>query len=250
MSEKTVLWEALGKTDPAHTKQFKRSGGFSGTALKPQWVIKKLTEQFGPCGSGWGMGKPDFQVVNGENREVLVYCTVSGWYLEGTSSKEVWGVGGDKIVSYIKANDQYKRPERWESDDEAFKKAYTDALMNAFKFVGVGADIHMGQFDDNKYVQEVAQEFNEERKIAEAEKEPRKPVTINKTQLGKIQAEVDRTGTDPQNICKGYGVNSIAELSASQFAEAMAILRQRPSTKAASEQELNDSLPEFEGGKE
>src|SRR5438045_199339 len=30
----------------------------------------------------------------------------------------------------------------------------TDPLGNAFKFVGVAADIHMGQFDDSKYVQD------------------------------------------------------------------------------------------------
>lgn len=157
----TELWDALGKTDPKHTKSFKRAGGFSGTALKPQWAIRRLTEYFGPCGKGWAPEEPQFQVVPGHNGEVLVYCTVSAWYMDGANKCFVHGVGGDKIVSYIKANQQYNRPERWENDDEAFKKAFTDALMNAFKFVGIGADIHMGQFDDSKYVAAVAREFAE-----------------------------------------------------------------------------------------
>lgn len=157
----TALWDALGKTDPKHTKSFKRAGGFSGTALKPQWAIRRLTEQFGPCGKGWAPDMPTFQVVPGNNGEVLVYCMVSAWYMDGPNKCTVHGVGGDKIVTYIKANQQYNRPERWENDDEAFKKAFTDALMNAFKFVGVGADIHMGQFDDSKYVAAVAREFAE-----------------------------------------------------------------------------------------
>lgn len=152
-----AIWNALGKTDPAHTKQFKRSGGFSGTALKPIWVDKRITEQFGPVGIGWGVGEPRFQIVPGENKEVLVYCWVECWHTE--PSNTFWGVGGDKIVTYIKANAQYNRPERWENDDEAFKKAFTDAKGNAFKLTGVGADIHMGQFDDSKYVREVAREF-------------------------------------------------------------------------------------------
>lgn len=155
----TAIWDALCKTDPAHTKQFSRAGGFKGTALKPIWIVKRLTEQFGPVGIGWGVGKPDFQVVSGVNAEVLVYCTVRCWHT--TEDNAFYGVGGDKVVTHIKANPQYNRPERWENDDEAFKKAFTDAVNNAFKFLGVGADIHMGQFEDSKYLREVSEHFNQ-----------------------------------------------------------------------------------------
>lgn len=158
-AENTAIWDALAKTDPKHTKGFKRGGGFSGTAVKPMWCIRRMTEQFGPCGTGWGMSEPQFQVVPGHNSEVLVYCTVSIWYGDG---KTVYGVGGDKVVGYIKANPQYNRPERWENDDEAFKKSFTDALLNAMKHIGVAADIHMGLFDDNKYVNAMREEFADE----------------------------------------------------------------------------------------
>lgn len=153
------LWERLGKTDPSHTKGFTRGGGFKGTAIKPMWSYKRMTEEFGPCGTGWGIGEPSFQVVPGDNREVLVYCTASIWY--GEDRKIVYGVGGDKIVTHIKANTQYNRPERWENDDEAFKKAFTDAITNALKMIGVGADVHMGMFDDSKYVNTMREEFSE-----------------------------------------------------------------------------------------
>lgn len=159
MSENTKLWDILGRTDPKHTKSFTRGGGFKGTAIKPMFSYLRLTEQFGPCGTGWGVNEPSFQVVSGDNREVLVYCTVAGWYMLENERRMVFGVGGDKVVSYIKANEQYNRPERWENDDEAFKKAFTDALTNAFKLVGVGADVHMGLFDDSKYVNSMREEF-------------------------------------------------------------------------------------------
>ncbi len=161
MTDNLALWEKLGKTDPAHTKGFKRGGGFTGTAIKPMWSYKRMTEEFGPCGTGWGIGEPTFQVVNGDNREILVYCTASIWY--GEDRKTVYGVGGDKIVTHIKANTQYNRPERWENDDEAFKKAFTDAITNALKLIGVGADVHMGLFDDSKYVNTLKQEFSDEK---------------------------------------------------------------------------------------
>lgn len=161
------IWNTLGKTDPAHTKGFKRAGGFSGTAIKPIWAERLLTSAFGPCGEGWGNDDPVYTTMPGANNEVLVYCTVRAWYrLHGEDRAYLTGIGGDKVVKYVAANEKYDRPERWESDDEAFKKAFTDALMNAFKHIGLGADVHMGQFDDSKYVDQVDKEYRAEEKRA------------------------------------------------------------------------------------
>jgi len=151
MSEKTSLWDRLGKTDPNHTKGFKRAGGFSGTAIRPMWAIRRMTEEFGACGEGWGVNEPVFQVVPAGD-EVLVFCTVGMWH--GKRDAVVYGVGGDKCLTARKSGGAF-------ADDEAFKKAYTDALTNAMKLIGVGADVHMGLFDDSKYVAQMRQEFAE-----------------------------------------------------------------------------------------
>lgn len=160
------IWNALGKTDPAHTKPFTRGGGFRGTAVKPMWGYKIMTDYFGPCGNGWGTDKPEYQIVEADG-ELLVFCTVALWYAyNGEKYGPIYGIGGDKILA--KGKDGVR------SDDEAMKKAYTDALSNAMKFIGVAADVHMGQFDDNKYVREVAAEFEEQKKkevIAEVERQ-------------------------------------------------------------------------------
>lgn len=163
------LWSVLGRTNPNETKGFKRSGGFSGTAIKPMWVWQRLTEKFGPKGTGWGCEKPEFTITPGAGQEVLVYCTVEGWYTEGSGTCRVFGVGGDKVIATYS-----KGPT---SDDEAFKKAYTDALMNAFKFIGVGADVHMGRFDDNKYVQQMYEEFAPQEEKPQQGKQKPPPLT-------------------------------------------------------------------------
>lgn len=150
MTDNLKIWDALGKTDPAHTKGFKRGGGFSGTSIKPMWVLKRLTEQFGPAGIGWGVNEPKFETVHGVEGEVLVYCTVSAWH--GSKENVLWGVGGDKVIG--------KNKNGLFHDDEAFKKAFTDAVNNAFKSIGVAADIHMGLFDDDKYVAAMEREFS------------------------------------------------------------------------------------------
>lgn len=145
------IWSRLSKTDPAHTKGFKRAGGFSGTAIKPIWITQRLTEQFGPCGVGWGFERPEFQLVTVGN-ETLVYCTVTAWFMDGGKQHFIYGVGGDKVAA--------ARQSGVFTDDEAFKKAFTDALGNAFKFIGVAADVHMGLFEDSKYLAQITAEFN------------------------------------------------------------------------------------------
>lgn len=144
------LWDQLGKTDPNETKPI-TGGRFKGTAIKPMWINKRLTETFGPAGIGWGMDAPEFQIVHSQEGQVLVYCTVKTWYKENQLQHFVYGVGGDFAVKKDK-NGLFH-------DDEAFKKAYTDALNNAWKFIGVAADVHMGLFDDNKYVQDLKREI-------------------------------------------------------------------------------------------
>ncbi len=147
------IWDKLGKTAPEHTKKFSRAGGFKGTAIKPIYTERKMTEVFGPAGQGWGMGEPSFQVVNGNDGQVAVYCTVALWH--GARENIVYGVGGDMVV--------VKQSSGLRTDDEAFKKAFTDAVGNAMKHLGMSADVHMGLFDDSKYVQERAAEEAENR---------------------------------------------------------------------------------------
>lgn len=185
-----ALWEKLGRTDPAHTKTFKRGGGFAGTAIKPMWSYKRMTEEFGPCGQGWGVGEPSFQVVPGPDGEVLVYCTASIWY--GHEKALVFGVGGDKAVG--------KNKYGLNSDDEAFKKAFTDAITNALKMIGVGADVHMGLFDDSKYVNSMRDEFAEERPQSPSKKDARPVFTALVEDLRKLTSKEDirRWISDPE----------------------------------------------------
>jgi hypothetical protein len=143
------IWDKLKRVPPEHLKGFQRAGGFKGTAIKPMWTIHRMTEVFGPVGQAWGIDEPRFQVIPAGD-EILVYCTVSVWLMAANNFGPVGGrfcgVGGDKVRAMFNSGPK--------NDDEAFKKAYTDALTNALKMLGAGADVHMGLWDGNKYADE------------------------------------------------------------------------------------------------
>lgn len=155
MTDNLDIWNKLGRTNPEHTKKFTRGGGFKGTAIKPIYTDQKMTEVFGACGDGWGYSQPTFQLVPGSDGQTAVYCWLSIWYRKpnGERSEPVHGVGGDFAVKKFSSG--------LTTDDEAFKKAFTDALGNAMKHLGMSADVHMGLFDDNKYLAQVTREFAE-----------------------------------------------------------------------------------------
>jgi hypothetical protein len=135
-------WEALCETDRKATKPFDK-GRFKGTSTNPVWREWLLTQHFGPCGIGWGMNHPEFTLVPAGD-ELVVFCTVALWYSDqGDKAGYVYGVGGDKVVR-IEKNGPF-------ISDEAYKAAFTDALGNAMKHLGVSADIYSGEFDADKY---------------------------------------------------------------------------------------------------
>jgi hypothetical protein len=113
-------------------------------------------------GIGWGTKEPTYRVIETTN-EFAVYCIVECWYKDiDASGKEsigtLWGVGGDK-VAVMRANSGLF------TDDEAFKKAYTDAIGNAFVRLGTSADVYMGLFEDSKYLAATREHYDNSRAI-------------------------------------------------------------------------------------
>jgi hypothetical protein len=162
MNDNMRHWKDLCTTDPKHTKPFQRPGGFKGTAIKPIWNVMRLTEHFGPMGIGWGTREPKFNIVDtGPGGEIMVYCVLECWFKDKRGNEEVegvlYGIGGDKVAS--------RRSGAMFADDEAYKKAYTDALANAFLRIGTSADVHMGLFEDVKYLVNVREHYDNTRAI-------------------------------------------------------------------------------------
>jgi len=143
MSDNLKLWEAVEKTNPAHTK--KVTFGRAITAIDPYRQIKNATEQFGPAGQGWGWSVVDTKFL--PTNEVA--CLVRVWHGSADTYIEQWGQNG----LFIDKKEEKK-------DTDCMKKATTDGLTKCLSMLGFNADIFLGKFDDNKYVQQMNQEFS------------------------------------------------------------------------------------------
>ena len=142
IDNKLQLWDSVSTTDPKYTKKVNQRGGF--TAIAAQSQVKKATEVFGPAGIGWGVKNEKFTNIEGTT---LVLYNSTLWYIFNSKTGEL------PIHSSIKygANGRY--------DDDFAKKVATDALTKGLSKLGFNADVFMGLFDDNKYVNQVTEKF-------------------------------------------------------------------------------------------
>lgn len=106
------------------------------TDINPMWRIKKLTELFGPAGTGWKFDPPVFEEKQGAKGEIVVHCFTCLYVRQDDGqawSAPIPGVGGSTLVTMER--------DGLRTDDDAYKKAYTDAQSVACKALGIGADI-------------------------------------------------------------------------------------------------------------
>jgi hypothetical protein len=159
------LWNAVEKTDPAFTKKFNRGGGFSGTATNATYLHKRATETFGPMGIGWGVNVIDERYEKGVNDDIVHVVRIKLWYLLDGQRGEIEAYGQTMFTGKNK-NGAY-------TDEEAPKKSLTDATSKALSHLGFAADIHLGLYDDNKYVNDLKREMAEEKRQAANDEPPK-----------------------------------------------------------------------------
>jgi hypothetical protein len=172
------IWDAVSITDPRHTKKVNQRGGF--TAISAHYQVMQATAQFGPIGIGWGYsnGEPIFH-------DSLVIVPVTLWHGKR-----------DNTFGPVYGGAEWRNGTRLDSD--AAKKAATDGLTKALSQLGFNADVFLGRFDDNKYVEELRKEFAANDTPTTGETPPNKRVKLDgpytcPTQLRTAAKEFVRT---------------------------------------------------------
>lgn len=149
MTDKMNVWNALKTTDPKYTKKVEFGRKF--TSINSQWQLQRMTEQFGPIGQGWG-----YNVDHAVER-------ISDDYVLAVADVAIWWRADDKVAQYGPVRGMSPIVEKGKNglhyDDDAGKKAMTDALTKGLSHLGLSADVFLGLFDDNKYVQQVKEQL-------------------------------------------------------------------------------------------
>ena len=140
------LWNKHADIDPAFTKPI-TGKAYKGTSPSPQYVIRCLTDMFGPVGQGfgWDVTAEGWQPLGDE---VLHWCRIRFWHTDRANGFDAYG----QTKALMKTKNGLM------ADEDAPKKSLTDAIVKAASHVGVAANIFLGRWDDQKYVAQVAEE--------------------------------------------------------------------------------------------
>lgn len=205
MSDNLRIWSAVEKTNPAHTKKVNQRGGF--TSIGANYQILAATEQFGPIGIGWGYITGDPIIC-----DTLFMVPVTLWH-------------GDRSNTFgpMIGCDEWKS-DKGRIDSDAPKKAVTDAITKLLSQLGFNADVFLGKFDDNKYVQQMEREF------------AAKNVTmIDDATVAAIAQLSQASGVTIQQIVEGFKVSALDELTAEQGERTISNLKKRIAQNAQKE---------------
>lgn len=138
------IWDMVCETDPNNTRAVKHRGGF--TTIDAYSQIEMATKVFGPVGVGWWWHFDDPLFVS---ECVIVKCNV--YYIDpetGVECKAPVQQFGQKSLAF-----------KSKPDEDALKKAGTDALTKCLSYLGFNADVFLGKFDDNKYLEQLHQKY-------------------------------------------------------------------------------------------
>lgn len=150
------LWNQVAKTDPSYVKDAK-IGQMKITAINPQYQRMKATEAFGPFGKGWGVSNASYTKHEFSNGTIILQYDANLWYKMEDNYCEFPITGTVKFAYMTSGGNGYLKV-----DDEATKKVSTDALTKGLSMLGFNADVFLGMWDDNKYVNQLKAEKKKE----------------------------------------------------------------------------------------
>lgn len=148
MSNNLDIWSKVEKTDFSHTKKVNQRGGY--TAIDPQYQLKEATKVFGPYGKGFGLCATDFDMSLFESLGVVIHKAVF-FYVDDGQRCEF------PISNAIQATTGFGEKKR--VDVDFAKKVETNTVSKALSKLGFNADVFMGLFEDNQYMQELSNEL-------------------------------------------------------------------------------------------
>ena len=179
---------------PDEAKKAISAGRLKGmTDINPMWRIKKLTEEFGPCGIGWWTKVTD-RWTETVGDETCAFVDLELYIKVGDEwSRPITGSGGSKLATKERSGIYVS--------DECYKMAETDALSVACKKLGIGADVYFSA-DRTKYSQTV---------------DDSKKIGANDVKI--LLDYLQKNGISDQKIIERYRVKALSDLTQKRYIE-------------------------------
>ncbi|MFY4808048.1 hypothetical protein ACOTVK_05740 [Aliarcobacter butzleri] len=176
------------------------SNGRNFSAIDSTSQFLQATKMFdGPYGITWGLKDLEYTYKSLSDTELLIlkatFFFPGGEFVLHNSIK----------LAYMTQGYQNK-PGYLKVDDEAYKKIETNTVSKALAKLGFNADVFMGKFEDNNYVQEL--------NYAYADIPGKK---IDSEKVIEIQKLLKTTNTNLQSLLQNYQVQHLAQLNETQY---------------------------------
>lgn len=214
--ENMTIYDAC-RSVPETAKKAITAGRLKGkTDINPMWRIKRLTEQFGPCGIGWYY-KPVRKWMETHGDEIAAFVDIELYVkIGGEWSMPIAGTGGSMFAA--------RQKDGVYVSDECYKMATTDAISVACKQLGVGADVYWDA-DRTKY---------DDPKAPTTMQQAEAPVDKQRAELiVQMQAELQRTGYGAKAVLKTYKASDLGSLSNLQIKDCIKRLKGLPDREAS-----------------
>ena len=205
--ENMTIYDAC-RSVPETAKKAITAGRLKGkTDINPMWRIKRLTEQFGPCGIGWYY-KPVRKWMETHGDEIAAFVDIELYVkIGGEWSMPIAGTGGSMFAA--------RQKDGVYVSDECYKMATTDAISVACKQLGVGADVYWDA-DRTKY------------------DDPKAPTTMQRAELiGQMREQLQRTGYGTNAVLKTYKASDVGSLSNLQIKDCIKRLKGLPNREVS-----------------
>ena len=216
MNDNLKIYEKL-RNVPEHAKKAFNNGRFSGTDINPMWRIKAMTEQFGICGIGWYYDVVARHLEKSSDGITMCAFVAINLYIKVNSewSKPIYGEGGNTFAALNKY-------EKIVTSDEAFKMALTDALSNATKYLGLGADVWFenDKIHGTKYDMPETSTTKSAPKTSAVKSTPEAPETPNTRQMATQALNFMKSNkAASEYYLARYGQNDVIFLSDAELVE-------------------------------
>ena len=188
--ENMELYNKFKKCPDTALKQI-TAGRLKGKSdINPMWRIKTLTEAFGAVGIGWYYDITKQWIEPGANGEGAAFVNIDLFVkVEGEWSKPIKGTGGAMFIAN-ESKGAY-------TDDEAYKKALTDAISVSCKALGVAADVYWDK-DSTKYP---------------TTPQPAPQAVLAPEKVAEIDDLIKATNTDRKKLLEYYHAQRLEDMS-------------------------------------